>query len=312
MDVRVYEPQYVRQETTLVADTATLPPLVMPSGPLVFHVRRTSGVGDADMRAVAEVVEGGLEPVGPKLAERAQEYIDAFSERYLRPDRPYTLYRDGARVGTFWVRSSWVQGSGLCSTLGADGQIELRPRLDTLSEFLAWEPGVRQEREPFGPPEYRPNMAELAQVLAQRGISRVRATGSWRLRPPDDLRALNVGTGPVGFAATFMVGDSLAAVAPPDSAGMAFVVADFDPSSGYFPLFFSAEWYGPGGKRALRWLDAADLVGDSAREYVLRAYGDQESWYEVVGPQDGQREVLWSSRRPVCEARQAVAMESGG
>lgn len=303
IDVKVHEPQYARQETVLVADTATLPPLVMPTGPLVFHVRRTSPAGDADLRGVAELHEGRLEPLGPRLAERAQEYIDEFTTRYLQADQPYVLYRDGARVGTFWVRSPWVQGSGECVTLGADGRVDLHPRLDTLSEFLAWAPGSRPEAEEYRVPELRANMGELAQVLAQRGINRSRPAGGWRLRVPDDLRALNVGTGSVGFAATFMVGDTLAASPPPDSAGMAFEVADFDPSRGYFPLYFEAEWYGPGSKRALRWIDAADLVGDTTREFVVRAHGDRESWYEVIGLEDGSRAVLWSSRRPVCEAR---------
>jgi hypothetical protein len=111
----------------------------------------------------------------------------------------------------------------------------------------------------------------------------------------------------VGLAATFMTRDSLAEGVPADSAGMAFLVADFDPARGYFPLFFEAEWYGPGSKRVLRWVDAADIVGDTVSEWVVQAYGDEESWYELVGSVRGSREIIWSSRRPVCEARQAAA-----
>lgn len=307
IEVRVHEPVYERPETTTVADTVRLPPLVMPTGPVVFHVRRTSVAGDAELRAIAEVSDSALIEIGPRRAERAEEYIEEFGERYLDRDRPYILFRDGARVGTFYVRAPWVDGTGLCAVLGADGRVELRPRLDTLSEFLAWTPGMREASASYSAPEYRDNMPELAQVLARDGIRRAGYPSEWRLGVPSDLRALDVGRGPVGFAATFMVGDTLAASPPSDSAGMAFMVTDFDSGRGYFPLFFAAEWYGPGGKRALRWVDAADVVGDTAREYVLQAYGDRQSWYEVVGLLEGERSVVWSSRRPVCEASEPVA-----
>lgn len=309
VQVEVHEPVFVRQETAAVADTARLLPLVMPSGPLLFHVRRTSRAGDATLRVVGEIVDTTLLAAGPRREERAQEYIEEFTADYLSPDQSYLLVRGGVRVGTFYVRAPRVGGAGLCTTLEAVGRIELRPRLDTLSEFLAWAPGVRVVgglgREEFVAPEQRANMAELAQVLAQRGVNRLRE--DWFLGGPDDLRALSVGSGPVALAATFMTRDSLAAVPPADSAGMAFLVADFDPARGYFPLFFEAEWYGPGSKRALRWVDAADVVGDTLPEWVVQAYGDEESWYELIGSVGGNREVIWSGRRPVCEARQAAA-----
>lgn len=305
VQVEVHEPVFVRQETAAVADTARLPPLVMPSGPLLFHVRRTSRAGDATLRVVGELADTTLLPAGPQREERAREYIEEFTADYLRPDQSYVMFRAGARVGTFYVRAPRVGGSGLCTTLEAEGRIELRPRLDTLSEFLAWAPGVREGADEFVAPEQRANMAQLAQVLAQRGVNRLRE--DWFLGGPEDLRALDVGSGPVALAATFMTRDALAAVPPADSAGMAFLVADFDPARGYFPLFFEAEWYGPGSKRALRWVDAADIVGDTLREWVVQAYGDEESWYELIGSVGGGREIIWSGRRPVCEARQAAA-----
>jgi hypothetical protein len=305
VQVAVHEPVFVRQETLAVADTARLPPLVMPSGPLLFHVRRTSRAGDATLRVVGEFADTTLLPAGPQREERAREYIAKFTADYLRPDQSYVMFRGGARVGTFYVRAPRVEGSGLCARLEAEGRIELRPRLDTLSEFLAWAPGVREGFEDYVAPEQRANMAELAQVLAQRGVNRLRE--DWFLGGPDDLRAVNVGSGPVALAATFMTRDSLAEGTPADSAGMAFLVADFDPARGYFPLFFEAEWYGPGSKRALRWVDAANIVGDTLSEWVAQAYGDEESWYELIGSVGGSREVIWTSRRSVCEARQAAA-----
>ena len=70
-----------------------------------------------------------------------------------------------------------------------------------------------------------------------------------------------------------------------------------------FPLFFEASWYGPGQKRALRWIDAVDVTGDGTVEYLLQAFGDSGSWFEVVARADTAMAVVWSSRRPICEAQ---------
>ncbi|NIQ57729.1 MAG: hypothetical protein GWN71_31360, partial [Gammaproteobacteria bacterium] len=109
-----------------------------------------------------------------------------------------------------------------------------------------------------------------------------------------------------GFAATFVLRDSVAMGPPGPNAGMAFVVGDYRAATGYFPIFFEAARYEPGDKRVLRWLDRAELLPPvEDREWVLRAYGDAVGWYEVVGLDGaGERAILWSSRRPVCEAQQ--------
>ncbi len=152
-------------------------------------------------------------------------------------------------------------------------------------------------------------MPTLAGVLARLGVQEREVSGAWRFGSPADLRALDVSAGPRGFAATFMVGDTLGVGSPPESAGTVFMVADFDPSRGYFPLYFDAEWYSPGQKRALRWLDVVDLLEAEGSEWLVRAYGDAYAWYEVLGVRDAGRGVLWSGRRPVCEAQQPAAVD---
>lgn len=289
---------------------AAVPPLVLPSGPVLFHVKRLDAAGAATIEPVAELRLGELHALGPRLADRAAEYATEFSALYYRRDQPYTLFRGAARVGTFYVRAPLEAGTGACPRLGAAGHVELRPDADTLSEFLAWPPGVRGGDAGRQTPQFRSAMASMAQVLVRRGVSDGGLAGDWRLRAPDDLRALDVGVGSLGFAATFVVRDSLAQGSPSDSAGAAFIVADYEPSRGYFPLYFDAAWYGPGQKRALRWLDAADLFGDASAEWLLRAHGDASSWYEIVGQRDAARTVLWSSRRPVCEVRESEGISS--
>ncbi len=312
VDVRAAE--FAREDSAAaIADSLAEPLLLeLPGGPLLFHVRRTDAAGRATIEAVAELAEAELKPLGPRLGEQAAEYISEFIARYYQPDQAYTLFRGRTRVGTFYVRAPALRGSGLCPELRAEGRVELRPGADTLSEFLAWPPGARGGEESLEVPVYRGDMPSMAQVLARFGVRDDRIPGEWRFGAPADLRALQVGSGPRGFAATFIVGDSLGPGSPRDSAGAVFLVADYAPARGYFPLYFVADWYGPGQKRALRWIDAVDLLGDLGDEWLLRAYGDASSWYELLGQRDTAMAVIWSSRRPVCEARESIGRGGSG
>ncbi len=305
IQVKAGEPEYERPAALKARpDTlGELPPLAMPTGPVLFHVRRADASGRAIIEPVTELSEGELVPVGPQSSERAEEYAAGFLERYYQPNQAYVLLREGSRVGTFYVGLPDVSGSGICLTLRAEGQLELRPRADTLSEFLAWPVGTRSGADSLQAPAYRDDMTTLSPVLARRGVNEAGIEGRWRFQRPTDIRALQVGTGRLGFAATFMVGDSLGPGSPVDSAGMVFLVADYAPAIGYFPLYFDAAWYAPGQKRALRWIDAIDVEGDAAPEWLLRAYGDAGAWYELVERRDTSRAITWSSRRPICETR---------
>ncbi len=308
IQVKAGEPEYERPASLdVVSDSMTrLEPLAMPTGPILFHVRRLDTAGRARAEPIAELVNGELQRVGPQRTERADEYTAAFIDRYYATDQPYILFRDESRVGTFYVTDAAIVGTGICAVLSAEGQLELRPGTDTLSEFLAWPAGVRSSVGSLVTPGYREDMVSLSQVLARRGVTDQGVPGAWRLQAPADFRALVIGTGQLGFAATYIVGDTLGPASPADSAGMVLVVADYSPAIGYFPLYTLASWYGPGDKRALRWLDSVDLVGDENPEWLLRAYGDAGSWYEVVGEMDGDTTVVWSSQQPICGAREST------
>lgn len=314
IQVKVHEPTFARSDTAdRAADTVSAAqPLILPAGPVVFHVRRLDATGRAIIEPVGELAGGGLRQLGPRRTDRVDAYAAEYNARYYQPDQAYLLFRDQSRVGTFYVRAPIEAASDICPLLQAEGHVELQPRADTLSEFLAWPPGARAGGDGYEAPATREDMAALAQVLAQRGVRERGIAGVWRIGAPTDLRALRVGTGPLGLAATFMVGDSLGRGSPAGSAGMVFLVADFASSRGYFPIYFDAAWYGPGEKRAVRWVGTADLTGDSDPEWLLKVYGDAVSWYEVVGQQDRARTVLWSSRLPHCEAREPAAADVSG
>ena len=310
LQVRFHGPTFERADTAeVMADTVAAPPLVLPTGPVIFHARRTDAAGRATIEPIAAIIDGELTALAPRAVDRGAEYASEFFTRYYQADQAYALYRDSSAVGTFYVGSPVEASLGICPALLAEGHLELRPGADTLSEFLAWPRALGPRGGSFQPPATRPEMGSLAQILAQRGIGERVIAGNWRIGRPADLRAIRVGTGPLGLAATFTVGDSLGQGSPAQSAGMVFLVADFSSAVGYFPLYFDAAWYRPGDKRSLRWIGASDVVGDSAAEWVLRAYGDATTWYEVVGQRDTTRTVVWSSRRPECEAREAAAAE---
>jgi hypothetical protein len=305
--VQVREPEFEREERPAPpadVEVEAAPP-EMPKGRVFFHVTRLNASGQATIEPVAELAAGELEAVGPRRAENAAAYAASFNARYYEVDQPYHLYRGSGRVGTFYVRAAAATGSGLCLELRAVGLLELRPAADTLSEFLAWSPGARIGTDSLAMPGYREDMQVLSQVLARRGLTERALPGDWRIGAPTDLRPIQVGSGPLGFAATFMIRDSLKAGRPPGSAGSVFLVADYTPARGFFPLYFDAAWYAPGQKRGLRWLDATDLLGDPTDEWIVRAYGDTGVWYEVLAREGNRVTVQWSGRRPVCEVRGA-------
>jgi hypothetical protein len=305
VQVKAGEPEFERPVAAEApADTvAETTELALPGGPLLFHVRRSGAAGDARIEPVGELTAEGLTLVGPQRAEHAEEYVAGFNERFYGVDRAYTLFRAGSRVGTFYARSAAVSGSGLCVRLTAEGVLELRPSADTMSEFYAWPAGVRTGADSVTGPASRDDMRAMALVLARQGVNERSLPGAWRFQAPADFRALDIGEGRFGLAATFMVRDSLGSGSPSDSAGMAFLVADYSRAVGYFPLFFEAAWYAPGQKRALRWIDAVDVMGDGRAEYLLQAFCNSGSWVEVVARADTAMAVVWSSRRPICEAQ---------
>lgn len=303
----VHQPQPpVRETPDVEPDTVVAPALILPSGPVLFHVRRLDRAGRATIEAVAEIREGALVRPGPRRADQAQEYFARFGERYFAPEQRYLLARSGARVGSVIVTGPLEAGPGVCRPLRAPGQLELRPVADTMREFLAWPAGARTLADTLALPRSRGDMRDLSAILVDNLLRRRGVVGDWRVRAPARLYAVQVGTGELGFAATFVQGDSLAVGPAGDPAGMAFVVADHSSTRGYFALFFDATWYGPGGKRVLRWIDQAELTAVPPGEWVLRAYGEAGAWYEVVGQEADERRVIWSSRDPICEAQQPV------
>lgn len=291
-----------REQAPEPADTLEpgIEPIRLPDGPVLFRVWRTT---DGRARAEAMLVAGtAFAEVGPAAPERWSEYARAFDSAYYAAGAELAVYRDGARVGTFRVEAPIVDSLGSCPALVAEGTIELSPAAVNVLEFVGAEEGRFPLGEGYRAPDLRPEARELAAVLAERLLRQRGWDDAWRPRQAQEVRAVWLGEGPPGFAATFLRGDSLA-ILPADSAAAAlFLVASYDRSLGYVPVHAEYQRYAEGEKRAPRWIDRFDADGDGQLEWILLAFGSRTRWYEVYDGSGSAWRRSWSGRQPLCEA----------
>lgn len=274
-------------------------PIRLPDAPVLFRVWRTA---DGRARAEPMLVAGAAHAeVGPAAPERWTEYARAFDARYYQPGGELALYRDGARVGTFRVERPVADSLGSCPALVAEGAVELSPAATNVSEFVGAEKGLFPPGAGFRLPDLRPEARELAAVLAERLLRQRGWDDVWRPRHVQELRAVWLGEGPPGFAATFLRGDSLAVLPAASEAAALFLVADYDRSQGYVPVHVEHQRYAEGEKRAPRWMDRFDTDGDGQLEWILLAFGSRTRWHEVYDGSGRNWSRSWSGRRPLCE-----------
>lgn len=291
-----------RARTAETADTAegevAIEPLRLPEGPVLFRVWRV----DAGARAEPIVAAGAaLGAIAPPAPDRWGEYAEAFRARYYVPGSELALYRDGVRVGTFRLEAAGSDSLGSCPALVAEGRVELSPAAVNLSEFIAAEKGLYAPGEGFRIPDLRPEARELAAVLADRLLRQRRWDDAWRPRTAQEVRAVWLGEGPPGFAATFLRGDSLAIGSASAEAAALFLVADYDRTLGYVPRHAEYQRYAEGDKRAPRWVDRFDADGDDQLEWIVLALGSRTRWYEVYDVTGTSWRSIWSGRQPLCE-----------
>jgi hypothetical protein len=115
------------------------------------------------------------------------------------------------------------------------------------------------------------------------------------------VKAIWLGEGPPGFAATFLRGDSLTISAAGPEAAALFLVADYDRALGYVPRHAEYQRYAEGDKRAPRWVDRFDVDRDGQLEWIVLAYGSRTRWYEMYDVTGSGWRSRWSGRQPLCE-----------
>lgn len=262
--------------------------LGLPTGSVLFHVVRTAN--GARIIPVAEISGDSLRTLRRPAGVSPQAYEQRFRRAVLEPNAQFALFRRGARVGT-----ATVQANGPVSTCGvpsATGLVTTVAAAAAEQEFIAFRRGLEPDVVgEFSPPQvagpirrYGPLIAERA--VLQNGLPRPRSwPGAQR-----DLQALDVVRGgQPEMASTFLVGDQLA-VGPPEEDGWSvFFVASYEQRTGYNPFYTEVSDYRKGGKRAPKLVDYLNWNRAGGSEMLVQVFGAQDSWYEAVSQDRGNR-----------------------
>lgn len=272
----------------------------LPQGPVVYYVARTAE--GAVMVPVGEVVGDSLRPV--RARRDARLFAERFITEHMRQGSEFVLFRAGLRVGTLLVQSASAPPGDACTTQPrALGTLELSAQAAGATEFLALSqlqaPQVpRRLPEPMQPTR---TMTFVAPILAERMLRRRRAQlpSNWQ-RAMAQVTPIPVFTGQQpGFAATFLVGDTLGPGLDDMGTSLFFLAVPSAAQVGWDTVYVDFRNYPDDGKGAARVIDFLDWDRDDHVELLLQVYGVSESWFEAVGrgPNAPWRRVL-SDRCP--------------
>jgi len=269
-------------EAEVVADTVSEGPSL---GPVLYM-----GYRDGDQATfvpVAEIVPDGLVPVeGIGSAEASR----SFAAAHLTPGSEFTLFSEGARVGTFTAESFSVDERYCRVRPQVLGRIELRLGAATVQKFLAVPAPDGSE---FGYATYSP----VVQTTVLRNTSLRMARGvmpaDGALGPEDmlDIRRdvqmfrARPGATPT-VVATFVSGDDLVVGPSAFGAYSVFLIAD-DDGTGYRRTYVDYRLDSRDGKGAARYFDHLDVDGDGSDEVVLEVMGERSMWLSTLTRQGG-------------------------
>ena len=260
----------------------------VPEGPVLYYVRADQGRGT--MVPIGEIAGDSLRPI--RAEADWERYGQRFIAAHLRPGSEFTLFRRGARVGTFILESSAIPGVDVCPRAPyATGVLELTAGAEDIPEFLAIPKASARSDLPLGVrvelvPDRR--MQLLGPILAER-LLRARGAplpGNWT-RAMAQLQPFPIaGAEAPAFSATFLVGDSLG-IGGDDEGYSLFFIAHPVPQVGYDTAYAAFNPYEQTGKAAPRLADFLDWDRDGRTELLLEVYGTAGSWFEALAPIDG-------------------------
>jgi hypothetical protein len=262
--------------------------LGLPTGSVLFHVVRTAN--GAQIVPVAEISGDSLRTLRRPAGVSPQAYEQRFRRAVLEPNSQFVLFRRGARVGT-----ATVQGNGPVSTCGVPSSVG--PGDDGGRRRR----GARVHRLPQGAgagcggrvlaaagsrahPPLRP-----ADRRARRAAERPSASAKLARRPARPAGAGRGARRAAGDGLHLLVGDQLA-VGPPEEDGWSvFFVASYEQRTGYNPFYTEVSDYRKGGKRAPKLVDYLNWNRTGGAEMLVQVFGAQDSWYEAVSQDRGNR-----------------------
>jgi len=267
----------------------------LPTRPVLYYVAR-SGRG-AMLTPVAQLDKDSLIPIRPTGAART--FAERFVAEYMRQGAEFDLFSHGARVGSFVIQTARVPEQDVCPLLPvAVGTLELGVAADSVSEFLAlgkaYSPSVA--KRVASAPANLERMRFVAPILAERMLRARHAQlpGNWQIAMRQVFPFPVSGRADAGFAATFLVGDTLGPGLDNSGYGLFFLAMPTASQTGWDTVHVDFRDYSKTGKSAVRTIDYLDWTRDDQVELLLQVYGVQDTWFEAVSrdPEGRWRRVL--------------------
>ncbi|MEO5509212.1 MAG: hypothetical protein ABIV28_08405, partial [Longimicrobiales bacterium] len=251
----------------------------LPQGPVLYYVARST-VG-AVMIPVGEMVTDSLRLL--RTSGDARVYATRFVAANMRQGQEFALFSRGARVGTYVVQSAQVPEQPGCPVQPqALGSLELSAGADSIREFLAvaksQAPQITKRNEDVG--DISRTMNTVAPILAERAIRKRGATlpGNWAAAFEQGAAFPASGRSAAGFAATFLVGDTLGPGMDNEGYSLFMIVLPSASQTGYDTTYVDYRNYAQTGKQAPRVIDYLDWTRDDQVELVMRVFGVSDSW----------------------------------
>jgi hypothetical protein len=265
-------------------DAATAAGEALPTGPILYYVAR--GGGQALLTPVAEIAGDSLIPI--RSAGDARVYAGRFVAEHMRQGTEFDLFSRGVRVGSYVIQSARVPDQDLCPLLPvATGALELSVASDSSREFLALEKPHAPQASARAPnaPQTLGRMRFVAPILAERML---RARGaqlpaSWQGAMEQVVAFPASGRADAGFAATFLVGDTLGPGLDDEGYALFFLAMPTASQTGWDTVYVDYRDYARTRRAAARVIDYLDWTRDDQVELLLQVFGTRDTWFEVVG-----------------------------
>ncbi|MCH7856678.1 MAG: hypothetical protein IIB37_07995 [Gemmatimonadetes bacterium] len=270
-------------EVELVEDTISdVPPL----GPMLYLGYRD---GDGDQATLVPVAEIGPEGLFPIEGIGSVETSRAFAARHFTPGLEFTLFSDGAQVGSFIAEGFSVDDRYCRVRPQILGQIELTPAATAVQKFLAV---PAREASELGYGTYSPvaHTTELRNTSLRMAGRVLRDVGVFLPGVVIDIRRdirifrARPGATPT-VVATFVYADDLAVGPAPREAYSIFLAADDHDGLGYSRTYVDYRLGSRDGKGAARYFDHLDIDGDGTDEIVLEVMGERSMWLSTLSRQ---------------------------
>ena len=258
-------------------------PPTLPDGAVLFLGR--IGNRESSIVALAELSGDSLLGLPTELDEPG--FLAYFSEQRLSVGTRFTLFADGARVGTFMAGDSvFVDRSTCLERPAVSGIVELVPGVSLGSTFLAMPEALAAPR----PHESITNLeSTYDQRVASLDLAGSVITRQNALWPPSllesrkSLRIIDLpGTDDPTVATTFVHLDGLGVGPAPARSYSIFMLVQ-NRGTGYRSEY---EWfrdYDREGKAAPRYLTRLDGDLDGSDEVFLEAFGSESRWIAALG-----------------------------